>query len=135
MKTIILMKGAKKLKTVMINIPDAAYDAIQATKHIEGSNEATIENVLVRAVENGTLIPSDTTNGQVMQTIFPNVVFTEDTYEDEEGFTRTDIISDNGMRFELDWWNSSYQENELVDEFKAFGVRFNFGPDDYDEWC
>ena len=42
---------------LIINIPQTAYDAIQALKDIESTNEGTLENVLIKAVESG--IPLD----------------------------------------------------------------------------
>lgn len=44
---------------LIIDIPDTAYEAIQAVKNIDGSNEGTLENVLIKAVENGKPIPDD----------------------------------------------------------------------------
>lgn len=44
---------------MMINIPDAAYTAIKATKSIEDTNnsqETTLEGVLIKAVEAGEVI-------------------------------------------------------------------------------
>lgn len=42
---------------IVIDIPDYLYKVIQECKVIEGDNEGNVENVLVRAVENGVVLP------------------------------------------------------------------------------
>ena len=63
-----------------------------------------------KAIKNGTPIPDNATNGDVIKAMFENNVFAEDEYEDEDGVTWIDMISDNGMTFEMDWWNTPYQK-------------------------
>lgn len=44
---------------MMINIPDSAYTAIKAVRNVDdlnNSQEATLENVLIKAVETGEVI-------------------------------------------------------------------------------
>ena len=51
------------------------------------------------------------TNGDVIKAMFPDNVFAEDKWRDENGVTwHTDIISDNGMTFTDFWWNAPYQK-------------------------
>ena len=42
---------------IVIEIPDFLYQIIQDCKVIEGADEGTVENVLVKAVENGVVLP------------------------------------------------------------------------------
>lgn len=42
---------------IVIEIPDFLYQIIQDCKVIEGSNEGNLENVLIKAVENGVALP------------------------------------------------------------------------------
>ena len=64
--------------------------------------------VMAISIIYGTPIPDNATNGDVLKAIFPNTVFAEDKYEDD-GTTWVDIISDDGMTFEMDFWNASYK--------------------------
>jgi hypothetical protein len=50
---------------LIIDIPQTAYDAIQAFKDVENTNEGTLENVLIKAVENG--IPLDKIRAEIEQ--------------------------------------------------------------------
>lgn len=42
---------------IVIDIPDFLYQIIQDCKVIEGNNEGNLENVLIKAVENGVALP------------------------------------------------------------------------------
>ena len=48
---------------IIIDIPQTAYDAIQALKDVESTNEGTLENVLIKAVESG--IPLDKIRAEI----------------------------------------------------------------------
>ncbi len=82
---------------LIINIPDTAYETIQAIKNMGGSNEGTLENVLIKAVEDGTPIPDNATNGDMMWKIF-NISL--DDFKKTWG----------GGEFTDNWWNAPYQK-------------------------
>ena len=42
---------------IVIDIPNSLYKIIQDCKVIEGDNEGNVENVLIKAVENGVVLP------------------------------------------------------------------------------
>ena len=58
---------------------------------------------LAYRVANGTPIPDNATNGDVIKAMFPN-----SEYEILYNTVSTDI--DNGLWFTLDWWNAPYQK-------------------------
>lgn len=60
-------------------------------------------------IKNGTPIPDNATNGDVLKAIFPNTVFAEDKYE-YDGVPWVDIFSDDGMTIEMAFWNAPYQK-------------------------
>lgn len=68
----------------IINIPQEAYDLI-----IGKINTANLDlySTLIQSVKNGTPIPDNTTNGDVVKKVFGNVPF----YHDE-------------------WWNAPYKK-------------------------
>ena len=52
--------------------------------------------VIERAIRNGTPIPDNATNGDVIDAMFPNVDFVTDVF--------------GGFNFPKWWWNASYQK-------------------------
>lgn len=92
---------------ILIDIPEEVYKQI-----IEfGFLENTHGRICYKAIKNGTPIPDNATNGEVIKAMFPDNVFAEDKWRDENGVTwHTDIISDNGMTFADFWWNAPYQK-------------------------
>ena len=79
---------------LIIDIPDHLYSVIK-------NKECTHNNVLTEAVDNGTPIPEDATNGDVLKIIFiPNrIIRTDDTVNIEYDFTN-------------EWWNAPYQKGD-----------------------
>ena len=70
-----------------------------------------VVQIPLEVISNGTPISDNATNGDVIKAMFPDNVFAEDKWRDENGVTwHTDIISDNGMTFADFWWNAPYQK-------------------------
>ena len=76
---------------IMIDIPDHLYKLLKDFP--SDSNEGTIENVLMKAVENGTVLPDNATNSDIMLTMFPDET-------DLHTFARHNKVA---------WWNAPYQ--------------------------
>lgn len=64
-----------------------------------------------RTIASGTLIPDNATNGDIMQTIFPNA---DIEIHNITVYVIFDIHS-NVIPFDLDWWNSPYQKGGGVE--------------------
>ena len=80
---------------VLINISDEIYRHAK-----DGSEDSNDEWNAMRAIANGTPIPDNATNGQVIQTLFkPNRVERTDD----------DVIVEN-YDFNEEWWNAPYQK-------------------------
>ena len=91
---------------LMIDIPNTAYEAIQAVKNIAGSNEGSLENVLIKAVEDGISIPDKATNGDVIKAMFPSTSL----HICEK--SHTVWVGYEEMSFRIDWWNAPYQKSD-----------------------
>lgn len=92
---------------ILIDIPYQLYKVLKDFKDFPNdSNETTIENVLMKAIKNGTPIPDNATDGQVIQTLFkPNRVERTDD----------DVIVEH-YDFSEEWWNTPYQKGGKDDE-------------------
>lgn len=80
---------------ILISIPDHLYKLLKDFP--SDSNEGTIENVLMKAVENGTPIPDNATNGDVIKAMFG------------KEFADKCIDYCNAHMVGGDWWNAPYQ--------------------------
>ena len=90
---------------LIIDIPEIEYNTRKIMGYFSDNSK------ILEAVANGIPIPDNATNGDVIKAMFPDNVFAEDKWRDENGVTwHTDIISDNGMTFADFWWNAPYQK-------------------------
>lgn len=62
----------------------------------DGSEDSNDEWNAMRAIANGTPIPDNATNGDVIMAMFPNVDFVTDVF--------------GGFNFPKWWWNALYQK-------------------------
>lgn len=99
---------------LIIDIPKEAYKTImntsfvrdvdltfkQSAKDIEQTNAIFS---LIDALDNGTPISDNATNGDVIMAMFPNV----NVYEHNGGATYS---VNNEYNFNATWWNSPYQK-------------------------
>ena len=82
---------------LIIDIPEREYKVICENNYVA---VCACPNLLSNAIKNGTPIPDNATNGQVIQTLFkPNRVER----------TADDVIVEN-YDFSKEWWNSPYQK-------------------------
>ena len=91
---------------LVIKIPDHLYKLLKDFP--SDSNETTIENVLIKAVENGTPIPDNATNGDMLLTMFD----TATVYGIDKENDCIAICLDNNFyqKFRYSWWNAPYQK-------------------------
>ena len=82
---------------ILIDIPDHLYSVIK-------NKECTHNNVLTEAVDNGTPIPDNVTNGDAIKAMFPNTSL----HIDER--SHTVWVGYEEMSFRIDWWNAPYQK-------------------------
>ena len=89
---------------LIVNIPDSY--------NLDGIRNGSIYSQLVlNAVKNGTPIPDNATNGDVIKVLFKNSLYEEDAEtSDNEDY----ICMHNGLNsvcdFDIKWWNSPYQK-------------------------
>lgn len=90
----------QKTVQVVIEIDESLYNAIKQDIYINGMRSGkTILQKLVNAIANGTPIPDNATNGEVMEIMFaPNRI------------TRTDDIIHVEYDFTPKWWDAPYQK-------------------------
>lgn len=75
---------------IVIDIPEAIYNTAKHTNILEANADA-----LAECIRNGTVLPNNSTNGEVIQALFPNIY---------EGFS-------NVIDLNL-WWNAKYKAKE-----------------------
>ena len=82
----------------LIDINDEIYRHAK-----DGSEDSNDEWNAMRAIANGTPIPDNATNGEVIMAMFPNV----NVYEHNGGATYS---VNNEYNFNATWWNALYQK-------------------------
>jgi len=91
---------------LIIKIPDHLYKLLKDFP--SDSDETTIENILMKAVENGTPIPDNATNGDVAELVWG--------FKPRENTCIIPRTRCNGNPAECDecsfgdWWNAPYQK-------------------------
>ena len=61
-------------------------------------------SVVGKAIKNGTVLPDNPTNGDMIMTVFPNASITE------IGGGSTIVVA-NDYKFNSTWWNAPYRED------------------------
>lgn len=79
---------------LLIEIPKEIY---KASKIIDIQYEDVVQ-IPFEVIANGTPIPDNATNGDIMQMMFPNADI------------EIHITGSYVMTFDLDWWNAPYQK-------------------------
>ena len=89
------------MKKVLIEIPEEKYIRI--------CDEPCTE--LALAVRNGTVLPDNLTNGDMIKALFPTA---DIATNDKLGEAGTVFVhhKDNITIFHLDWWNAPYREDD-----------------------
>ena len=66
-----------------------------------------MSKTLYETLKNGTVLPNDSTNGDVIEALFPNT-----TVHIFECLNSVNVITDetlNAQTFDLEWWNAPYE--------------------------
>ena len=97
------------MATIIINIDDGALEEIH--KHGLNSNHV-LDSIAEKAIINGTVLPFNATNGNVIKTIFPNHIISEELATNSMDVVfNIDRIKKRACRVEFgrEWWNSQYE--------------------------
>lgn len=94
---------------LIIDIPEKIEEYIKDYIPIgAGNNVFCYPDEIVRMIQNGTPIPDNATNGDVIKAIFPcskyNEYFADVEMKTEENDTRFKSV------FDRDWWDELYQK-------------------------
>ena len=92
------MERANDMRVIVIKIPEEHYRTLQ------NAMKNHMESLIGKIILNGTPIPDNATNGDVIKTMFPN---TEIMITDGKVFLRDGTIV---MLYPLTWWNAPYQK-------------------------
>ena len=92
---------------LIIDIPKEKYEMF-----LNDGYAGLLDNDLYYDIKNGTPIPDNATNGDVLMAMFPNIDFTEMAIT----VHATTKVTSNGVKgsisydFWKDWWNAPYQK-------------------------
>ena len=95
-----------KLKLI-IDIPEELKSAVYNCGLFLNPTEKMF---LIDAINNGTPIPDNATNGEIMQMMFPNGVTAKFAT-----FMRFVVGEDEYINCAYDWWNAPYQKGDKVE--------------------
>ena len=94
------------MQQIVIDIPEVVKHKVYAYGL---SLSPSDKEQLIKAIQNGTPIPDNATNGDVIKAIFDTTeehFYDEDRMVDVYGLDR----SDDPSTFYADWWNALYRE-------------------------
>lgn len=99
-------------KVVVIKIPEEQYSLIMQS-HRNGVERFVDKESMMYAIKNGTLLPKESTNGDMFMTMFPDAEI-----EGIEGVGRLQCVAVSiGLGtsyFALEWWNSPFKTEKWV---------------------
>ena len=90
---------------LVIDIPDYTYEELRGCKGVITIGEAI---VITQAIKNGTPLPQNPTNGDIIKAMFPNVEVKEKNNVYEIYFGVGTCI----QHFNHQWWNAPYKRGE-----------------------
>ena len=88
---------------LMINISDSTYEAIMSR---DWKNAGWLFSEELKAIHDGTPIPDNVTNGDVIKALFPRIKIKK-----FPTFLRV-IEGEEYIPMTYDWWNSPYKRGE-----------------------
>ena len=95
----------------LIRINKTIYDKMKKKTLSYGEYEA-VTNGLLRIVRNeGITLPENATNGDVIKTMFPNLIFTDSMVDGYINTIEKHLIGKDThtMYFDLNWWKAPYR--------------------------
>ena len=91
---------------IVIDIPEERYNEIHSLKFVmyglQSEENRKLFYRLINAVQDGTPIPDNATNGDVLISLYPNLKY---TIQNGRVVTTIGVASS----FDLDWWNAKYR--------------------------
>ena len=105
------MKGDIQMQ-IMIDIPEEHYRTLQEAM------KNHMESLVGKIILNGTPIPDNATNGDVIKTLFPNleIEYTDiDEYTNKPRYVKLIIGNTIITRMSSDRWNAPYQKGGKVE--------------------
>jgi len=95
---------------MLIEIPDKTYNYFR--REWEKSSFDSPLNNLVNGLFDGTLIPDNATNGDIIKALFPSAVYNENQYLTVTMDCQVRDTMHFVSQFDLDWWNAPYKEHK-----------------------
>ena len=86
---------------VIIEIPKDAYD------YVMGSGYFPSNFNMISEIRNGTPIPDNATNGEVIKAMFPNI---ESRLDEKTGIMLVKWTDETTKTFKASWWNAPCQK-------------------------
>jgi hypothetical protein len=93
---------------LMIDIPEREYERFKKNQKKEYSESMLDVNIIA----NGTPIPDNATNGDVVQMIFPYYSYERNDYvqSTEDYIVDSMECMEHDLYFAYDWWNAPYKK-------------------------
>ena len=96
---------------IMIDIPEDRYDEIHSLKFVmyglQSEKNKQLFYRLINAVQDGTVLPDNPTNGDIIKAMFPNL-----NSDNGDSIALLDIDGFVITTFTKKWWNAPYKENK-----------------------
>ena len=94
---------------IVIDIPEDLYESIKQLKSIIGVlTFEKEERTVIKAIKNGTPLPDNATNGDVLKVMFPNA----ENIRTDNGLPLNFILEFELHRNYKDWWNAPYKAGD-----------------------
>lgn len=95
---------------VVIEIPKFVYDMTKAQKKVIDADV----DIVGKAIIEGTVLPDNVTNGDMIKAIFPYAKTWEEKGDKPfEDVMRFDVAEDKTLEcFDLEWWNEPYKAGD-----------------------
>lgn len=85
------------MKQIVIKIPDEIYEGTMQIKESRGISSEDVIQIPLECISDGTVLPDNPTNGDMIKALFPIFVESEKNYDAVE------------INYKNDWWNASYK--------------------------
>lgn len=91
---------------IVIDINEKVYNRVRSLE--PRKDGVMLLDTLMCAVQDGTVLPQNPTNGDIIKAIFPNVKF----YQYEDVDILYGYLGKYKVEFSIDWWNAPYEGRE-----------------------
>ena len=97
---------------ILIDIDDKTYGRIFHRDCIGEEYDYEV----TRAIVNGTKLPDNATNGDVIKAIYHPYAIKEHAFYVNVYMTEEEYCSGNETKFSTDWWNAPYKAGDINDK-------------------